>query len=116
MAGVLFAHGHNGQTIAAAFGRQIKVYDFRQLPLEQRHENFIERHTQHGWLVWRLASVGAVVQRITPQGDAIYREDGEPVLLVVIPGMVAIRPLQCHLVAGIGSWRLPTDGGWRDGV
>ena len=100
MAGVGLLHGHDRQPVRAALGRQVEVDDLGELPGEQRHEHFVEGHAQHGRLVGRLAGVGGVVDGVPAVGDAIDGEDGEPVLLVVVAGVVAVGAFQGHFIAG----------------
>ncbi|MNQ50359.1 hypothetical protein D3C85_642960 [compost metagenome] len=102
MARVLLADRHHGQTVAAAFGGQVEVHDFRELAPQQGHEDLVERDAQHGRFVGRLARIGGVIDGVAPHRDAFDREDGEPVLLVVVAGVVAVRAFQRHLVVGIG--------------
>ena len=94
MAGIFLADLHHGHAVAACFGRQIKVGNFRKLLLQQRHKQLIHGHAQHGRFVQRLAGVGGVVDGVVAQGDAIDREHGKFGLFVVVAGVVAIRPFQ----------------------
>ena len=100
MPGILLLHLHDGHAVAAAFRRQVEIRDLRKLFLQQGHEHFVQRHAQHGRLVGRLAGIGRVIDRVAAHRDAVDREHGEPVLLVVIAGVVAVRPFQRMLEAG----------------
>ena len=91
MACVLFFHAHHRHAVRAAFWWQVKIDNLRELLLQQRHEHFVQGHAQYRRLVYRLACVSAVVNRVLAHGDALYREHREVVLLVVITGVVAIR-------------------------
>ena len=62
--------------------------------MQQRHEHFVERHTQDRRLVRWLAGVGAVIDRIAAHADALNGENREAVLFVVVAGVIAKGPLQ----------------------
>ena len=98
VSGVLFADGDDSQSVAAPFRGQVEVNDFRQLAFKQRYKNLIQGDTQHGRFVGGLAGVGAVVRGVAAHGDALDGEDREPVLFVVIAGMIAVRAFQGHFV------------------
>ena len=89
MARILFLDADAGDAVGTAFGRQIEIDDLRKLLHQQRHEDFVQRLTQHRGFIRRLAGVGRVVNRVAAQRDAIHREHGETILLVVIAGVVA---------------------------
>ena len=97
---VLLFHGHDGHAVRAAFGRQVKVGDFRELLLQDRYKHFVERHTQNRWLIRWTAGVGAVIDRFDPMGDALDGKHREAVHFVVVTGVVAIRAFRGHL-AGV---------------
>jgi hypothetical protein len=62
--GYCFLDADHRQAIRAAFGRQVEIDDLGKLLLQQRHEDFVERHAEHRRFVRRLAGVGAVVDRV----------------------------------------------------
>ncbi|MDT4845896.1 hypothetical protein FQZ97_798980 [compost metagenome] len=116
MAGILLADGHDGEAVAAAFGRQVEVHDLGQLAAQQGNEHLVERHAEHGGFVGRLARVGGVIDGVAPHRDPLDREDREPVLFVVVAGVVAVGAFQGHLVIGVGR-RVDAFGhGGRDGA
>ena len=39
-----------------------------------------------------------MINRVVPRGDGVDREDREALDLVVIPGVIPVGPLICHLV------------------
>ena len=94
VARVLLLHADAGDAVGAALGRQVEVHDLRELAREQRHEHFVQRHAQHRRLVGRLAGVGRVIDRVAPRRDPLDREDRKALLLVVVAGVVAERPLE----------------------
>ena len=91
MPGKLLAHAHDGQAIRTRLRRQIEVDDLGKLAREQRHEDFIERDTQHRGLIGRFARIGRVIDRIAAHGDALDGQDRITLDLVVVAGMVAKR-------------------------
>ena len=99
MARIGLPHADDRHAVAAALRRQIEVDDLRKLLLQDRHEDLVERHPQHRRLVGRLAGVGRVVDRVLAHRQARDLEHREPVLLVVVAGVVAVRPLQRVQVA-----------------
>ncbi len=85
--------------VAAALGRQVEVDDLGKLLLQDRHEHLVQRHAEHRRLVGRLAGVGGVVDRVAAVRQALDLEHREPVLLVVIAGVVAERAFERVQVA-----------------
>jgi hypothetical protein len=63
VAGVLLAHADHGHAVGAALRGQVEVDDLRELLLQQRHEDLVQRHTEDRRLVRRASGVGAVVDR-----------------------------------------------------
>ena len=92
MARVLLLHGHHRHPVGAALRRQIEINDFRELLLQDRHEDFVHRHAQHRRFVRRSAGVGAVVDRVAAVGDAVHGKHREALHFVVVAGVVAERP------------------------
>ena len=99
VAGIALADADDRQPVAAALGRQVEVDDLGKLLLQDRHEHLVQRHAEHGRLVGRLAGVGGVVDRVAPVRHAVDLEHREPVLLVVVAGVVAERAFERVQVA-----------------
>jgi hypothetical protein len=99
VAGVGLLDRDHRHAVAAAFGRQVEVDDLRKLLLQDRHEDLVQRHAQHGRLVGRLAGVGGVVDRVARCVSRSMLEHREPVLLVVVAGVVAEGAFQRMQVA-----------------
>ena len=97
--GILLAHADHGESIRAAFRRQIEVDDLGKLLDEQRHEQLVQRHAEDRGLVRRLAGIGGVVDRRAAQGQPLDGEHGKALDLVVVAGVVAVRPF-CRGVIG----------------
>ncbi len=97
MTRVLFLHAHHRHAVGAAFRRQVEIDDFRKLLLQNRHKDFVQRHTENGRLIRRAAGVGTVVNRVFAVGNALDGKYRELIDLVVIAGVVTEWPLWCHL-------------------
>ena len=89
MAGVLFTHADAGQTVGTAFGGEVKIRDFRKLLLQNRHKDFIQRHSQDGRFVRRPPRVSTVIDGIIPVCNAFYCEDREAFDFIIVAGMIA---------------------------
>ena len=98
--GILLVHAYQREAIRAALRWQIEVCNLGKLLLQQRHEDFIERDAEHGGLVRRFARIGAVVDGIAAQRDALDREHRKPFDLVVVARVVAKGSFGRRLIAG----------------
>ena len=94
LSGVLLFDRDQSHAVAAALRRQVKIDHLRELPLQKRHEHLVKCDAEHGGLVRRLAGVGAVVDGVASQGDALDSKHGEVIDLVVIAGVIAKRALR----------------------
>ena len=97
MACVLFFHRHHRQAVGAPFRRQIEIDNFRKLFLQDRDEDFIQRHAQHRRLIRRTAGIGRMINRVFTLGNMGNRKHRELVYFIVVAGMVAIRTFRRHL-------------------
>ncbi len=97
VARVALLDGHHRHPVGAALRRQVEVDDLGELLLQQRHEHLVERQPQHRRLIGRTTGVGAVIDGITTLGDVGDGEHGELVHLVVVTGVIPVRPFRCHL-------------------
>ncbi len=92
MAGIGLPHADDRDAIAAPLGRQPEIDDLRELLLEERDENLVQRLAQHGRLVRRAAREGRKVNRIAAHGDRRDGEDREFLDGIIIACVVAVGP------------------------
>ena len=97
VARVALLDGHHRHPVGAPLRRQVEVHDLGELLLQQRHEHLVERHPEHRRLIGRTAGVGAVVDGILAHRHVGDGKDRELVHLVVVAGVIAIRPFGGHL-------------------
>ncbi|MNE24648.1 hypothetical protein D3C80_1179450 [compost metagenome] len=64
--------------------------------MQDRNEDFIERHAQHRRLIRRTAGIGRVINGVTTLGDVGDGEYREVVNFVVVTGVIAIRAFRRH--------------------
>ena len=94
MSGVLFFDRHYRQTIRTAFRRQIKIDNFRELFLQNRHEHFVQCYTQYRRFIWRTPGIGGMINRIFTLGNMRHGKYRKTIDFVIVTGVVAIRPFR----------------------
>ncbi len=93
---VLLAHGDDCHSVGATLGWQVKVDDFRELFLQDRHEDFVQRQAENGGLVRRPAGIGAVVNRVFAVRDGFHGEYREALDFIVVARVIAEGALIGH--------------------